>query len=217
MKSTIQTDPMQHDLGEIVLSYWWSVALTSSYHSNDRPISQVTSTERLPLLTKEFRYLSFINYKKRKQNNKPPSKLRSCWNCFVIFVICTLQWFISQSWRDYFSCQIHLRFDQIINNNIKVQRQHQTFSYQQKKPNQFDQLPTLFLLAIGNDVASVCTRKSSLHLTSANACDIVAHNSNEISLLMPMDKKNGQKARWHHSVSSVICSLFHHITDWTVS
>ena len=64
-----------------------------------------------------------------------------------------------------------------------------------KKPNQFDQLPTLFLLAIGNDVASVCTRKSSLHLTSANACDIVAHNSNEISLLMPMDKKNGQKAR----------------------
>ena len=104
---------------EIALSYWWFVAFTNSYHSHDRPISQVTSTERLPLLTKEFRYLSFINYKKRKQNNKPPSKLRSCWNCFVIFAICITQHLISQLWQDYF-------FGQIL--------QHNDHNY--KQPNQ---------------------------------------------------------------------------------
>ena len=35
------------------------------------------------------------------------------------------------------------------------------------------------LLAIGNDVTPVCTRKRISHLTSANACDIVAYNFNE--------------------------------------
>jgi len=35
------------------------------------------------------------------------------------------------------------------------------------------------LLAISNDVTPVCTRKRFSHLTSANACDIVAYNFNE--------------------------------------